>query len=259
MVAANPKRFPVDPQILGDRAMDLGDLDFEVHLLRGGDLHLVLDRHAFGKRPGREPQRAVDRRGGIDLAGQRNPARQPPCLHPAQVGLSGQDRAQRLQVQRHRDGPFLDSFIVVKHRHRGAPDPLADDIEHVRCEQRHVGDLGSGDEDRGRVVIEVNPPALSQHQVHRGRQGVIERCEGGYLGVRQGMRLCRTGRRRRSGGGCRFGLRAPEICRGRRGDVDHGRRQSRKIRPAIQNEQEARPVRRCSPRVGPSVRVRPCR
>ena len=148
LVAANPERLPVDSQILGHGAVDLGELDFEIHLQRSGDPQLVLDRHAFGERAGGEPERAIGGGGGVDLAGQRHPAGQAPRTHPVEVGLAGQKRAQRLEIQRDRDDPLVDPFVVVQHHDGSASHALPDDVDQVRREQPHIRDLRRGDQHR---------------------------------------------------------------------------------------------------------------
>ena len=107
--------------------------------------------------------------------------------------------------------------------------------------------------------------------------------EGRHLGVRQGMRLCRAGRRRRGRGGCRYCGGGCRCCRGgcrccrggcrrgsgrcRRGLGTLGTRvagrgivdcrgRSRETRPAIEIEQQDRPVRRRARRAGARVRAR---
>ena len=238
--------------------MDFGDLDLEVHLQRGCDPQVVLDRHPLGKRTGGEPERAIGGTGGRDLPGQHHPPHQMPRTHLAEVGVAGQDRAQRLQVQHDRHHPLLDPFVIVEHRDRSAPDALADDVDHVGREQPHVGDLRRGDQNRRRVAVELQPTALPEDQGERGSGRRIQR---------RRKRCLRPGNRARLGGGGRCegdGRRGPfggsgcrELrCRRReaglhdggagrrdRGGVVRGGRGFRGAGPAVETEHKARRLR----------------
>ena len=188
-------RLPADPQVLGGRALDLGDEDLEVHLLERGDPELVLDGCALGQRARGQAHRALGRGRARHLAGERRPTRERPCAHPLEPRPVREDPAQRGEVEHHRHDPLVHPPPVVEHHHGGAPDAPADDVRHVRGEQLHVGDLRIGDQHRGRVAREVQPTAVPQGERERRR-----RCPVGGHGRTRLPRRAPQAQQQRGGG-----------------------------------------------------------